>query len=221
MDMDQQLFLVADGMGGLERGEHASDLAVSLIPQLLKEKLATEDCAEAIEQTLIETNAAILDAARQLTHTGRMGTTVVLALYRDSQVWVAGIGDSPAYFIRGREVRRLTTDHSLAQCMVLRGVLDPAQARISHYRHILHSYLGSAWLSKESIDVVSLQALPGDWLLLGSDGLTNMLGEDDFQQDGQLALDPQASAEALMQTAVQRGSRDNITCVIISFGSVC
>src|SRR5271156_993704 len=100
-DPQNHLFLVADGMGGQERGEQASGLAAEIIPRVVKDRLAAHDPAdEAVVRALAEANAAIVEAGRDQPEGRRMGTTAVLAVHQAGRVYVAGLGDSRAYLIR-------------------------------------------------------------------------------------------------------------------------
>src|SRR5262249_34955394 len=140
---DQKLFLVADGMGGQERGEQASAMAAEIVPRILSERLAANDSpVQAVQRALTVANQAIVQAGQQQPFGRRMGTTAVLALLHDGRVYVAGFGDSRAYLIRDRKVEQLTVDHSVAQALLSSGALTEDEARISPYQHVLHKYLG-------------------------------------------------------------------------------
>jgi PPM family protein phosphatase len=220
VDLNRQLFLVADGMGGQERGEMASGIAADVIPKVVGDRLAAQvDANQAVRQAIAEANHAIIDAGRHQPAGRRMGTTAVLALHHNRTCYVAGVGDSRAYLIRGHAVEQLTVDHSVAQALVLSGALTPDEARNSPYQHVLHKFLGCANMVG-SADVRPFTPEPGDRLLLASDGLTNHLTEDDLRQGAQDYPDPQEWAERLVQTALSRGSKDNVTCVVIAFDLV-
>src|SRR5436305_1711300 len=108
VDMVHRLFLVADGMGGQERGEMASGMAADLLPRLVPDRLAAEnDASKAIQRALADVNDAIVDAGRAQPEGRRMGTTAVLALHQDDRVYIASLGDSRAYLIRGDRVDQL------------------------------------------------------------------------------------------------------------------
>src|SRR5947209_2689005 len=145
VDLVQNLFVVADGMGGQERGEMASGLAVDIIPRVVHDRLAASDPAErAVENAFAQANEAIIQAGRGQPEGRRMGTTAVCALHRDGQVYIAGLGDSRAYLIRGDRVDQLTVDHSVAQALVSCGAITPEEARSSPYQHVLHKFLARA-----------------------------------------------------------------------------
>jgi protein phosphatase len=148
-----------------------------------------------------------------------MGTTTVMALHHDRKCYVAGVGDSRAYVIRGDTVEQLTVDHSVAQALVLSGALTPEEARHSPYQHVLHKFLGCTNMV-EGAEVIPFSPQPGDKLLLGSDGLTNHLSDDDMRDGARRFKDPQEWADVLVMLALSRGSRDNVTCVVIAFDGV-
>jgi protein phosphatase len=217
VDQVNHVYMVADGMGGQERGEQASGMAAEIIPRVVHDRLAAQDDARAaVQRAFTEANQAIVSAGEQQPSGRRMGTTAVLALRRADQVFVAGLGDSRAYLIRGDRVDQLTVDHSVAQALVASGVLSPEEARHSPWQNVLHKFLGCAEMV-EGTDVRPFTPEAGDRLLLASDGLTNHVTEEDLREGPRQFPDPQAWAEHLVQTALERGSNDNVTCVVLAF----
>jgi serine/threonine protein phosphatase PrpC len=217
VDMDQNLFIVADGMGGQEGGELASGMAADIIPQMVHHHLAAQEPADqAVRKALAKANQAIIDAGRSQPEGRRMGTTAVLALHCNKNVYVAGLGDSRAYLIRDGKVDQLTVDHSVAQALVASGALTPEEARHSPYQHVLHKFLGCANMV-EGAEVRPFCPQAGDRLLLGSDGLTNYIADEDLISGARQNSDPQEWADLLVRTALDRGSRDNVTCVVVAF----
>jgi len=217
VDPDNKLFLVADGMGGQERGEQASGLAAEIIPRVVHDRLAAqEDASHALQRALTEANQAIVQAGQSQPAGRRMGTTAVLAVQQANRVYVASLGDSRAYLIRGDRVEQLTIDHSVAQALVASGVLSPEEARHSPWQNVLHKFLGCAEMA-DGAEVRPFTPQGGDRLLLASDGLTNYITEDDLRRGPGQYPDPQIWAEHLVKTALERGSRDNVTCVVVAF----
>jgi protein phosphatase len=217
VDRTQDLFLVADGMGGQERGEQASGMAAEIIPRVLHERLvAKDDTVRAVQDALAEANRAIVLAGKAQAQGRRMGTTAVLAVHHAGQVYVAGLGDSRAYLIRGSRVDQLTVDHSVAQALVKNGVLSADEAAHSPWQNVLHRFLGCPDMI-ERAEVKPFKPQPGDRLLLASDGLTNFVTEEDLRKGAKQFPVPQAWADHLVELALQRGSRDNVTCVIVAF----
>src|SRR5436309_954518 len=217
VDLVQDLFLVADGMGGQEKGEKASGMAADIIPRVVHDRLAAnDDAGEAVRRALAEANEAIVDAGKDQPSGRRMGTTAVVALRRADQVYVAGLGDSRAYLIRADRVEQLTVDHSVAQALVANGTLTPEQAKQSPWQHVLHKFLGCAEMA-DGAEVRPFTPEAGDRLLLASDGLTNHITEEDLRAGIKQCTNPQGWAELLVQTALARGSRDNVTCIVLAF----
>lgn len=216
-DPERNVFLVADGMGGQDAGEKASGLAAEIIPRAVQTHLnAQEDASSAVRRALDEANQAIIQAGRHQVAGRRMGTTAVVAVQRDDQVFVAGLGDSRAYLIRGARVEQLTIDHTVADALERNGTLTHEQALNSPWKNVLYKFLGCAEMT-EGPEVRPFQPQAGDRLLLGSDGLTNFLTDDDLCDGGKKFHNPQEWADALVNLALERGSRDNVTCVIVAF----
>ncbi len=216
-DASRDVFLVADGMGGQDQGEKASSMAADILPRAVQIRLDSHiDPSQAVMQALWEANRAILEASRHQAEGRRMGTTAVLALRQDDRVYVAGLGDSRAYLIRGDSVEQLTIDHTIADALLRNGVLTPEQAQQSPYRHVLYKFLGCADLS-DSDEVRPFKPESGDRLVLASDGLTNFVTLDDLRQGAIRYGDPDAWANELVTLALERGSNDNVTCVVVDF----
>jgi PPM family protein phosphatase len=216
-DPKHNIFLVADGMGGQEAGERASGLAAEIIPRALQKSLAEqEDGTLAVQKALDEANQAIIKAGQGQSAHRRMGTTAVLAIQQRDRVYVAGVGDSRAYFIRANQVRQLTLDHTVADALERNGTLTAKQASESPWRHHLYRFLGCAQMT-EGADVVPFTPQAGDMLLLGTDGLTNHLTNEDLLALPNECSNPQKMAERLVELALERGSKDNVTCVVVCF----
>jgi PPM family protein phosphatase len=217
VDVQKGLFVVADGMGGQDAGELASGLAVEVIPQALEKRLSANEAADrALVDALGDASRAIIDAGSHQPATRRMGTTAVCALKQNGQVFVANMGDSRAYLIRAGQVEQLTIDHTVAAALVACGALTAEEALNSPFNNRLYKFLGCTE-TNESAEVKPLTPQAGDWLLLATDGLTNHVGHDDLRNGPAQYHDPQAWAEYLVKTALERGSRDNVTCIVIAF----
>jgi protein phosphatase len=217
IDLDANLFLVADGMGGQDLGEQASGLAAEIIPQVIHSHLAANEApSKAVQKALAEANNAIIKAGRNQLTSRKMGTTAVVALRYDDHVYVSNLGDSRAYLIRGDKVEQLTVDHSVAQALVSTGALTTEEAKTSPWQHVLHKFLGCTNMT-ETADVRSFSPQPGDRLLLASDGLTNHVTEDDLRRGMRDFADPQKWVDHLVDLALRRGSRDNVTCIVVVF----
>jgi protein phosphatase len=217
-DSQKQLYLVADGMGGQDQGERASGLAAEIIPRVICDRLAASDePPQAVQRALSEANTAIVQAGRHQPAGRRMGTTAVLAVKLANQMYVAGLGDSRAYLIRGDRVDQLTVDHSVAEALKANGTLTEEQAKVSPWQHVLYKFLGCAEMTDDGTDVRPFTPAAGDRLLLATDGLTNHIDESDLRTGPSAYPDPQSWADNLVQTALDRGSKDNVTCVVVAF----
>jgi protein phosphatase len=217
VDSDQHLYLVADGMGGQEFGERASGMAAEIIPKVLHDRLAACEATEqAVRAALAEANRAIVDAGQGQAAGRRMGTTAVLAIQQADKVFVAGLGDSRAYLIRGDRVDQLTVDHTVADALERNGTLTREQARHSPWKNVLYKFLGCAEMT-DGADVRPFTPRSGDRLLLASDGLTNFISPEDLVIGANGHRSPQEWAERLIQLALDRGSKDNVTCIVVAF----
>lgn len=217
VDLRQRLFVVADGMGGQERGEVASNMAVEIIPRVVHAHLAVHEGPEqALLGAMKEANESIIEAGRSQPEGRRMGTTAVVALQHNGQVYISNLGDSRAYLIRGYDVHQLTVDHSVAQALVSTGALTPEEARYSPYQHVLHRFLGCLDLASVA-EVHPFTPMKGDRLLLATDGMTNHINEEDLRASPKTHPDPQAWVDLLVKKALDHGSRDNVTGVVIDF----
>jgi len=217
VDPKNHFYLVADGMGGQDCGERASGLAAEIIPRVLHERLANnEDAAHAVQSALEEANQAIIDAGRDQAAGRRMGTTAVVALQCQDKVYVAGLGDSRAYLVRGDRVEQLTVDHTVAEALVRNGAMTPEEAAHSRWGNVLYKFLGCVEMT-EGAEVQPFEPRAGDRLLLGTDGLTNHVSHDELKDSITRYPHPQELADYLVELALAHGSRDNVTCVVVAF----
>jgi protein phosphatase len=216
-DAQKHVFLVADGMGGQDLGERASSLAAEIIPRVVVDCLAArENPDNAVRRALHEAHQAIVDAGQQQSSSRKMGTTAVLAVQQEDQVYVAGIGDSPAFLVRGDRVEQLTVDHTVADALARSGTITADQAKNSPWKNVLYRFLGCAEMTEDA-EVRPFAPQAGDRLVLASDGLAGFIGEDDLCQGALAHPNPQRWAELLVETALERGSRDNVTVVVVAF----
>ena len=216
---DLTVCVVADGMGGQAAGEIASKKAIEVIPRELRKHLTAQLTADAVKQVI---RRAIVTANEEIRAMGaldkdmrNMGTTVVLTVWRKGgEVFVAGVGDSRAYLLRGKKIQQLTVDHSLAQALVEANTITAAEAKDHKFRNVLWKYLGSPEVG-EGPDVAVIQLQAGDRFLLCTDGLTGPVNDDGLLQFIEGQQDMQACAEGLGQFALDSGSRDNVSCIVM------
>jgi protein phosphatase len=217
---DMTVCLVADGMGGQAAGEVASKRAIEIVPRELKKYLSpsmtNDETKNILRRSIVQANEEIMAMAALDRELKNMGTTIVTTVWRkgSSLVYVAGMGDSRVYHIRGKKIEQLTVDHSIAQALVEAKTITAAEARVHRYRNVLWKYLGSAEVG-EGPEVKVVQVQTGDRFLLCTDGLSGVVADEqllDFIKD---QPDVQVCAEGLGQLALENGSRDNISCIVI------
>lgn len=216
---DMTLCLVADGMGGQAAGEIASKRAVEVVPRELKKNLAQaardDDVKRVIRGAVVQANEEIMAMGALDRDLRNMGTTVVLAAWRHgNEMYVAGIGDSRAYLIRGSKIDQLTVDHSLAQALVEAKTISAEEAREHRFRNVLWKYLGTKEVG-EGPDVKIVPLQPGDRFLLCTDGLSGVVPDDRLASFVHEQADVQKCADGLGQLALDSGSRDNVSCIVI------
>jgi serine/threonine protein phosphatase PrpC len=217
---DLTICMVADGMGGQQAGEIASKQSIEALPRELRKNLTptndTEETKHVIRRAIVHTNAVIMEMAaldRDLTN---MGTTIVSAVWRKggSQLYIISVGDSRAYLIRGNRIEQLTVDHSIAQALVEAKTISAAEAKVHRYRNVLWKYLGSKEVG-EGPEPKVVAVRPGDIFLLCTDGLSGVVSDEQLQGFVHEHPNVQECAEGLGQLALDNGSRDNVSCIVI------
>ncbi|HET6573967.1 MAG TPA: protein phosphatase 2C domain-containing protein [Fimbriiglobus sp.] len=211
--------IVADGMGGQAAGEIASKRAIEIIPRELRKNLAAHlnpDGVKAVlRKSIVQANEEIMAMGALDKDMKNMGTTVVMAVWRKgTEMHVAGVGDSRCYLLRGGTVQQLTTDHSLAQALVEAKTISAAEAKEHRFKNVLWKYLGSKEVG-EGPDVNVVQVQPGDRFLLCTDGLSGVVQDEQLLEFVGKQGDMQACAEGLGQLALDAGSRDNVSVIMI------
>ncbi|MBX9622468.1 MAG: protein phosphatase 2C domain-containing protein [Gemmataceae bacterium] len=216
---DLTVAVVADGMGGQAAGEVASQRAVQIIPQELRKHLTPQLGADAVKaavrKAIVQANDQIMAMGALDKDMKNMGTTVVLAVWRKGpELFIAGVGDSRAYLVRKGRIQQLTVDHSLAQALVEARTISAAEAKDHRFRNVLWKYLGSKEVGEgPEVSAVPIQA--GDKFLLCTDGLSGVVPDDQLASYLADHADPQAAADGLGQLALDQGSRDNVSVVVI------
>lgn len=206
-----ELFIVADGMGGHNAGEVASQLALSELQRVYYAD-ASPDIQAGLAQALQSANQAIYQLSQTDARQKGMGTTAVLAVVHDLGVFVSNVGDSRAYLIRGGQIAQITRDHSWVEEQVRAGVLTPEQARTHPQRNIITRALGTGPAVEPDFYTGNLQL--GDVLVLCSDGLTGHVADQEILL---LAGDnpPHLAAQRLIDLANERGGSDNISVIVV------
>ena len=213
------LFVVADGMGGQLAGEKASQMAVDLIPREIVKRIVGDQDEKATQRALRDAVAKANDEILALSlvepEYANMGTTVVLAHFQGDRAYVAGIGDSRVYRLRGERLEQLTRDHSLANALGESGSIRPEEVETHKFKHVLYLYLGSKDARDGPEDVRVVDCRAGDQFLLASDGLMGVVRDDMIADMMRSYTDPQQAAQALVDRALELRSKDNITALVI------
>jgi PPM family protein phosphatase len=216
---DLDICIVADGMGGQAAGEVASKRAIDVVPRELRKALPSADGADAtkgaIRKAVVSANEEIIQMSNLDREMKNMGTTVVTAVWRKgTELYIAGVGDSRAYLIRGKKIEQLTVDHSLAQALVEAHTISAAEAKEHRFKNVLWKYLGTREVGEgPEVKAISIQA--GDRFLLCTDGLSGVVSDEKLLGFILSQPDVQACADGLGQLALDSGSKDNVTCIVI------
>ena len=206
------LFLLADGMGGHAAGDYASRFTVEKVVELVGKSTFTEPVA-IIKQAISEANALLLAEADKDVSRQGMGTTLVTATIIDNRMYVSNVGDSRLYVVSDDKMIQVTRDHSLVEEMVRLGEMDKEDAKVHPDKNIITRAVGV--LPEVSADFFEVELEPGDMILMCSDGLTNMVRDEEIRQIILGQRDIVEKAEKLVETANKNGGRDNITVVLI------
>jgi protein phosphatase len=219
LDAQAALAVLADGMGGYNAGEVASQMATAFIRDELGRWLRESGTAasdlevrRAMDICVDNANRAIFNAANANPQYAGMGTTLVVAVFRDARLLVGHVGDSRAYRLRGGRLQQITRDHSLLQEQIDAGLITPEQAAFSTHKNLVTRAVGVE-------DTVLLETHlhevhPGDLYLLCSDGLSDMLDDASLAQLLQMHESLAATAQRLVDAANDAGGKDNISLVL-------
>jgi protein phosphatase len=219
------LFLVADGMGGHQAGEHASALAVSAVEQftlntfrwfLDPHRSEAQRVLAYFQNALRQADERIVEEAAEHPEMRGMGTTLTMAYQLDTQLCIVHVGDSRAYVFRNDELHQLTQDHTLTAELVRKGELRPDQIPGHKLRHVITNVVGGTEAGVH-VEAHALEIQPGDRLLLCSDGLTEMVPNDEIAEAFRAQPDPEAACRSLLAKANDAGGRDNITVLVVRF----
>ena len=205
------VFIVADGMGGHNAGDYASRYTVEVIVDRIKND-PVQDPEQAIREAIETANWKIREAAQADDSLSGMGTTVVVATYLEGVLKVANVGDSRLYVI-GQEIRQITRDHSLVEEMIRMGGIDRNSARNHPDKNIITRAIGAQ--KSVEIDFFEVNLLSGEVVLMCSDGLTNMLTDEEILSILRRQQPISEKADELIKAANNNGGRDNIAVILI------
>ena len=209
--------LVCDGMGGAKAGNIASRLAVESFLTVLQQQ-APQDWGQNPHELLTRcvegANQAVFQRSIHDPDCTGMGTTMVAALVLEEKAYVLNVGDSRAYLIRESEgIQRITRDHSVVEALVSRGELSQEAARFHPQKNLITRALGAE--ARVKCDLYDLTLLPGDFLLLCSDGLSNQMDDQEISYEVLHGGPTETCCERLLQLAMSRGAPDNVTVVLL------
>lgn len=217
LDRNTMLCVVCDGMGGAKSGNIASSLASDVFVQEVRRSwnagMEREKLDQMLQGAVKLANFTVFDQAAQFEEFDGMGTTLVAVLIKGRHVTVVNVGDSRAYCIDDDGIRQLTRDHSLVQMMVDRGELTPEMARTYPGKNLITRAIGTE--PTVLSDIFHLDVKKGDFLLLCSDGLSNMMDEQEMLFEVVHGVKKQFCCERLLNIAKNRGAPDNVTSVLI------
>lgn len=220
--------VIADGIGGHKAGEIASTIAVSTIITAIAESDGA-DPIWILKSALLEANHSITSEAGDDASRRGMGSTVVCAMIIDQALYIATLGDSRIYLIRDRVIQQLNIDHTWVQEALDSGVLNEEEARNHPRRHLIRSYLGSADPIQPDLRLYldlnenqeqakanqGLPLVPGDQVMLCTDGLTDLVADEEFLEILESGGTEDESLGKLVDLANLRGGHDNITIILL------
>ncbi len=214
VDLELGLFVVADGLGGHEAGELASSIAVVEIANHIREQIGQgKETNVVIEEAIIKANAEIRRSGPTDLDEAEMGSTVVLALLRGNRALISHVGDSRAYMIKNGAMKQLTHDHTFVADWMRQGSITVEEARTHEARHGLYAALGvEDWIEPETAE--------SPWenescLLLCSDGLTDLVQDDQIEAIVNRSDTSQQACDRLVKAANEMGGTDNISVIIV------
>lgn len=215
--------ILADGMGGYNAGEVASGIAVTMLANGLKTALSVrlpeQDPDLLVKSEIEKTNGAIYQTAQSQPQFSGMGTTLVCAVFHDNCIIVAHVGDSRLYRYRQKgtgqaQFEQITRDHSLLQEQIDSGMISREDARLSSNKNLVTRALGVDRMV--DVEVQEHEAMPGDVYLLCSDGLNDMVGDEEIQLTLRaLGTNLELAAQQLVQMANDNGGRDNVSVILV------
>lgn len=217
---DIGIFVVADGMGGHNKGEVASKLAVDELKNYLKAYLDENNGQEIdlkmlLSRAFYETNKAVFDQATENEKFSGMGTTLIAAIINSNNLVLGNVGDSRAYVFREGILHQLTKDNSYVQELIEKGIINPEDAKLHPQKNVITRAIGTD--KGVRVDFYHKELQKNDLILLCSDGLTNMVDDKEIQDTLKICNGANTCCRKLVDLANTKGGKDNITviCVIL------
>jgi protein phosphatase len=213
-DIQNSLFLVADGMGGHAAGEVASRIAANTVQEFVSGSDRAIDLETLLGQAVFQANSRVYQTQRVTPEYRGMGSTLTILALRDDRYYLAQVGDSRAYLLRDQDLTQLSRDHSVVWPLYEIGLLSKESIRSHPQKNLITRCIGTQ--PEVEADLSNGAAHPGDLYILCSDGLTDVLMDSDIEK---ILLDtgnkPQEISRNLVQAANSGGARDNITVVAV------
>lgn len=217
LDRNTLLCVVCDGMGGAKSGNIASTLAVEVFAEEIRRswvKNMDDDRVDQMMRSAVKlANFTVFDQAAQIEEFSGMGTTLVAVLLRGKKATLVNVGDSRAYGINRNGIRQITKDHSLVQLMVDRGDLTPEVAKSYPGKNFITRAIGTETMVM--CDIYHWEVSKGDYILLCSDGLSNLMDDQEILFEVVHGVNKQHCCKRLLNIAKNRGAPDNVTSVLI------
>ena len=218
LDKNTLLCVVCDGMGGAKAGNVASTLAADTFTQEVKKAWSSDLSGDKLEKMLRGAvklaNFTVYDQAQQVEEFNGMGTTLVAAVIRSKKATIVNVGDSRAYFITANGIKQITTDHSLVQMMIARGELTPEKARRYPGKNLITRAIGTE--EQVECDVFNLDTRKDTNILLCTDGLSNLMDDQEILFEVAHSQNRENCCECLLDIAKKRGAPDNVTSVLVA-----
>ena len=217
LDRNTLLCVLCDGMGGAKSGNIASTLAVEVFAEEIRRSWVKNMDDDRIDQMMRSAvklaNFTVFDQAAQIEEFSGMGTTLVAVLIQGKKATLVNVGDSRAYGINRNGIRQITKDHSLVQLMVDRGDLTPEVAKSYPGKNFITRAIGTETIVM--CDIYHWEVSKGDYILLCSDGLSNLMDDQEILFEVVHGVNKQQCCKRLLNIAKNRGAPDNVTSVLI------
>lgn len=216
-DRRNLLCVVCDGMGGAKSGNIASALAIDVFTQEItstrKPGMSDEQIGQMLKAAVREANFSVYDQAMQFSDFEGMGTTLVAAYFEGSRAFIVNVGDSRAYLMNQNGIGRITMDHSLVQVMLQRGELTPDEARHYPGKNLITRAIGTEKFVE--CDLFRIQVERGDSILMCTDGLSNLVDEQEMLFEVVHGMNKDQCCARLLEIAKSRGAPDNVTSILV------
>ena len=219
-DKDITVLVVCDGMGGAKAGNIASEIAADIFMCHMKKRIdaivtdySRDDVVEMMIEAVLKANKAVYEKSLEDEEFSGMGTTLTAAASTGAGEVVANVGDSRLYHVTNSKITQITRDHSVVEDMIERGEITRSEARVHPNRNLITRALGTGIY--EPPDIFLIKMSEGDSIILCSDGLTNVVTDNEMQFELLCGNTVRDSCEILVDMALERGAPDNVTVVIL------